>query len=77
MTAAIANLAIATCQMKGVKDAKPEWFDPVARFREAVDRDRRVPKKVAETFLALSKERKIPSWAMRFFDLQDFVKWQR
>lgn len=74
MTAAIADIGIASCQLNGVKDAKREWFDPVARFREAIDRDRRVPKRVAETFLALSKERKIPSWAMRFFDLNDFVK---
>lgn len=69
VTAAIASLGVALCQVNGIKKASPEWFDPVLNIRNQA----RIPTQVRETFLALAKENKIPSWALRHFDLKEFV----
>lgn len=70
VTATIANLAVATCQIGGAKRASREWFDVVQVFRNQA---KAVPDHVRRTFLDLAKEHKIPSWALRLFDLREFV----
>jgi hypothetical protein len=57
--------------MQGVKKAKSEWFDTVRLFRNQADG---IPENVRQTFLALAREHKIPTWALRHFDLEEFVK---
>ncbi len=74
VTASVAAVGMAVCQVNGVKDCQPIWFDAVRQFREACDREQRVPAHVVRVFLALATEHKIPSWALKHFDLKDFVR---
>lgn len=73
ITSAFADLGTAYFQSKDIQ-VERDRFDPVLRLRQIRDREKRIPRQVADTFLDLAREGKVPTWALRFFDLEDFVK---
>lgn len=65
----IANLGIATISAQGTKNAQPEWFNPYPKILEDFDnQDSKIPDHVTQTFMELSREGKIPSWALGFVE---------
>jgi len=70
ITASLGDLGVGVCQMMGVKRPESDWFDPIARVRKVVEARAEIKPQTARTFLDLLKDGKVPTWALRCFDVE-------
>jgi hypothetical protein len=69
MAVPISLMAQSMCAMEGVQDAKTEWFNPhERRLRRAIAVKQYEPA-TAGLLLQLTKEGKLPGWAMEHLDI--------
>lgn len=66
----IANLGVATLSSQGVKDAKPEWFNPYPNLLQNLNEpDSQIPQYVSETYSQLCRAGKVPNWVIPYLEV--------
>ena len=70
VTSTVANLAVATCNLQGVKEVSARDFDAVAALNHWERANDLLSRRTAQIILALAAEGKIPSWVLRELDFE-------
>lgn len=60
----------ALCTLKGVKNLKPNTFNPIAQIFESREAKRICKPRTAKLFMRLMAEGKVPSWVLREIDIR-------
>lgn len=63
-------MAVAGCQIQGVKNPQLEWFDPVAQITKRQSAKKDIPLKAARTFLDLASRGKIAGWVLNVVNIE-------
>lgn len=66
----IANLGVATLSSQGVKDPKPEWFNPYDKLLKNLNEpESQIPQYVADTYSQLCRDAKVPNWVIPYLEV--------
>jgi hypothetical protein len=55
---------------KGSKEAKASWFNPYSEVLYQRDAKEKIDRAIAQTFLALCKQERVPNWALELVNIR-------